>query len=204
MRSACLDAAARLAEVSRDWVVVAPAVADGSCATASRGSFRGYGADVEVSLRSPAAATDELPLPALIAGWLRARAGASTARMELVAADSSPSSCARMAKRLADTAQETALLVLGDGSNRRGARAPGGHDDRAESFDAELSRALGTADCAALRELDPALAERLGASGRAPWQVLAGLAEGGDWRAEPLYSDAPFGVGYHVAVWDRA
>lgn len=209
MRSACLDAATRLAEVSQDWVVLAPASAPGAVGPDSRGSFRGYGADVEVSLGGAAGAADAgdvdptLPLSALIAGWLRERAGAHRVRVELVAEWASPGACARVAGELAATARETALLVLGDGSNRRGARAPGGHDDRAEGFDAEVSRALSAGDCRALGELDPATAAELGASGRAPWQVLAALARRGDWRTELLYSDAPFGVGYHVAVWDR-
>src|SRR5699024_4758393 len=77
MRSACLDAAARLAEASRDWVVLAPASTPGSVGPDSRGSFRGYGANVVVSLGGDAEVVDEtLPLPALIAGWLRERVGA--------------------------------------------------------------------------------------------------------------------------------
>jgi hypothetical protein len=28
------------------------------------------------------------------------------------------------------------------------------------------------------------------------------LAGGQSWRSRELYSGAPYGVGYHVAVWD--
>jgi aromatic ring-opening dioxygenase LigB subunit len=92
-------------------------------------------------------------------------------------------------------------LVLGDGSNRHGPRAPGSEDERAPSFDDAVAKALAKADAEALLALDPALADELGAGGRVPWQVLAGV--GDSWRAELLYSAAPFGVGYHVAVWER-
>ena len=54
----------------------------------------------------------------------------------------------------------------------------------------------------ALAALDPGLAAELAVAGRAPWQVLAAAACG-DWAADLLYSDAPFGVAYHVAVWTR-
>ncbi|TGB08221.1 hypothetical protein E2651_19940 [Streptomyces sp. MZ04] len=37
------------------------------------------------------------------------------------------------------------------------------------------------------------------AAGRAPWQVLAGAAEGAGLSGELLYEDAPYGVGHLVA-----
>jgi hypothetical protein len=54
---------------------------------------------------------------------------------------------------------------------------------------------------AALTALDTGLARELRASGRAPWQVLAGAAEGADLGGSLLYEDAPYGVGYIVATW---
>ena len=48
---------------------------------------------------------------------------------------------------------------------------------------------------------DPALAAELKAEGRAPWQVLAGAAEGAGLTARLGYQDAPYGVGYFVASW---
>jgi hypothetical protein len=62
---------------------------------------------------------------------------------------------------------------------------------------------MAAADPAALAALDPALAAELWASGRAPWQVLAGATREGEWKGELLHSSRPFGVGYHVAVWQR-
>jgi len=95
------------------------------------------------------------------------------------------------------------LLVLGDGANRHTDRAPARPDDRAGDFDDRARTAFATADPVGLLALDARLATELGAMGRAAWQVLAGvaLAVGGPWTAELLYSDAPFGVAYQVAVW---
>ncbi|HEY3751298.1 MAG TPA: hypothetical protein VGL80_19075, partial [Pseudonocardiaceae bacterium] len=90
------------------------------------------------------------------------------------------------------------------GSNRHTERAPARPDERAGAFDAGVRAALAAADPKALLALDPDLAAELGAVGRAAWQVLAGavLAVGGAWTGDVLYSDQPFGVAYHVAVWD--
>jgi hypothetical protein len=49
--------------------------------------------------------------------------------------------------------------------------------------------------------LDPALAAELGAEGRAPWQVLAGVLARGAWSADARLM-IPFGVAYHFAVLD--
>lgn len=59
-------------------------------------------------------------------------------------------------------------------------------------------------DAEALLGLDPVLAAELGAQGRAAWQVFAAtvLAAWPDRGAEVLYAGAPFGVGYHVALWE--
>ena len=97
------------------------------------------------------------------------------------------------------------MLVVGDGAATHTERAPGHLDPRAADFDAAVAAALAGADPEALLALDPELAAALLAAGRAPWQVLAGLAErtGDGWRGELLYSDAPYGVAYHVAVWTR-
>jgi hypothetical protein len=93
------------------------------------------------------------------------------------------------------------LLVVGEGSARRSLKAPGYLDERAEGFDAVVSRGLATADAQGeLSTLDDELAYELMASGRAPWQVLAGAAAG-SLGAELLYEDAPYGVGYFVAAW---
>jgi hypothetical protein len=209
LREACLRAVRELAEVAPEWTaagVTQPGDAAGSWVPHSaRGSFLGFGADVPVALAEGPGERGDLPLSALITGWLREKAGAKAARVRLVDAGASPRECRELGQSLAEetAGQETGLLILGDGSNRHGLNAPGGHDDRAAAFDAAVATALGQADAAALLALDPVFAAELGASGRAVWQVLAGFAEGGSWRGELRYSDAPFGVAGHVAVWDR-
>jgi aromatic ring-opening dioxygenase LigB subunit len=95
------------------------------------------------------------------------------------------------------------LLVLGDGASMHAAPGAGRVDERAGPFDAAVRDALASADTRALLGLDERLAAELGVTGRPGWQVLASVAEraGTPWRAELLYSAAPYGVAYHVAVW---
>lgn len=201
LREACLQAVQRLTGASEDWLVVAAAAGAPEVPEHASGSFRGFGVDIGVSLSRVTTPESELALPSLVAGWLRERAGASSARVRLVDPVTAPDQCDLFGRELGEP---VAVLVLGDGSSRHGPRSPGGEDERAEGFDAGIRDALAKADTGALAALDPALAAELGAGGRAPWQVLAGLAADETWDAEVLYSAAPFGVGYHVAVWERA
>ncbi|SDZ07977.1 Catalytic LigB subunit of aromatic ring-opening dioxygenase [Amycolatopsis xylanica] len=200
LREACLSAVRTL---GGRWLAVAAGPVERTVPAASAGSFRGYGADVRVTLAGDGASTPagELPLPALIAGWLRGQAGAESVDVRIVDADATPDRCAGLGGRL--DGEDVGLLVLGDGSNRHGPRSPGNEDERAPGFDEAVAAALGKADLEALRALDPGLCAELGVGGRVPWQVLAGLADGASWRAELLYTGAPHGVGYHVAVWER-
>ncbi|WAL67410.1 class III extradiol dioxygenase subunit B-like domain-containing protein [Amycolatopsis cynarae] len=200
LRDACLSAVRTL---GARWVAVGPHPEDLTVPPRSAGSFRGYGADVPVRLSADGSGEEPesgLPLPALVAGWLREQTGAESVAVRLLGDATEPAGCARVGEDL-DEDGPSALLVLGDGSNRHGAGAPGSADERAAGFDDSVAKALAKADAEALLALDPGLAAELGASGRAAWQVLAGLGDG--WRAELLYSAAPFGVAYHVAVWER-
>ncbi|MDN5751571.1 MAG: hypothetical protein L0H64_24250, partial [Pseudonocardia sp.] len=110
-----------------------------------------------------------------------------------------PAACAELGAQL--SAEPVGLLVVGDGAATHPAKAPGHLDERAGPFDDAVSDALRTADPAALAALDPSVAAQLWAAGRAPWQVLAGAAACTEWAGDLLYSAAPFGVGYHVALW---
>lgn len=109
--------------------------------------------------------------------------------------------CIQVGGEIVGRAKRVALLVMGDASACRTLKAPGYLDERAAGFDAEVARALGAADVAALKSLDTELAHELKASGRAPWQVLAGAAEGAGLGGALFYDDAPYGVGYLVAAW---
>ncbi|WP_037056539.1 hypothetical protein [Pseudonocardia asaccharolytica] len=209
LRAACDAAAVRLAAVTPDWVAVgADARGRRTVSPGAAGSFLGFGVDVRVALdtAAPAQPADpRLPLPLLIAGWVAARTGAPVRiRGELVAPDADPGDCAALGAALADAAAgavPVGLLVVGDGATTHTEKAPGYLDERAGEFDAAVAEALAAADADGLLRLDPGLATELGAIGRAPWQVLAGATRSGAWRGELLYSSAPFGVAYHVAVW---
>lgn len=205
LRRACREAARRLAASSPSWIVVgADAAGRRTVGPDTRGSFDGFGADVTVALGpadgTPAAVDPDLPLPLLIAGWLRP--DGVRIRGELVAPDADPAACLALGATLAE--EDAALLVVGDGAATHTEKAPGHLDERAGPFDAAVAVALRDADPAALAALDPELAAALWAVGRAPWQVLAGAAHGRGWTGELLHSSIPFGVAYHVALWRPA
>jgi hypothetical protein len=118
-----------------------------------------------------------------------------------VSADEPVAGCRKLGADLAGRDASTGLLVIGDGSARRGPRAPGHFDERAAAFDAAAERAVRAGDTRALLDLDPGLARDLMATGRAAWQVLAGALEGGtSLSVEVPYAGDPFGVAYLVAT----
>lgn len=208
-RKACADALGVLAAARPDrLVVVGPADASeaGRRPEGARGSFRGFGVDLEVRLGrggTPQAAARTLPPSLAVAAWLLEHSGRPDAPVEALGVDEtqSPEQCLSVGRELAAAPGRTALLVMGDASACRSVKAPGYLDPRAEPFDAEVARALGAADIAALAALDPGLARELKASGRACWQVLAGAAEGAGLTGALHYDEAPYGVGYLVATW---
>lgn len=89
------------------------------------------------------------------------------------------------------------VLVVADGSARRGEKAPGHLDERAEPFDAAIEAALAAADAAALRDLDPALGVALLAAGVPAFRALGAVAPT-DWVSDLSYAGDPFGVRYWV------
>jgi hypothetical protein len=207
-RAACTDALGVLAAARPDrLVVVGPAEQSGRGPhpQGARGSFRGLGVDVDVRLGAECGPAPQRPLPIslAVAAWLLDRTGWSDAPIEGLGVGEplEPERCIQTGREIAAGAERVALLVMGDASACRTLKAPGYLDERAAPFDAEVARALGAADVAALRALDAELAYELKASGRACWQVLAGAAEGADLGGSLLYEDAPYGVGYVVATW---
>jgi hypothetical protein len=186
------------------------------------GTLAGFGVAVETP-GEPDRPAPELPLSLTIGRWLLERAGwTGELVLQQVAPDLPAAEAAALGRGLAaDAGPATVWLVLGDGSIRRGPRAPGHDDPRSEGFDAEVGRAFAAADLDALLDLDAGLAAELGAAGRAAWQVLAGAAQSGDGQpgngqpgdgqpgdgqGKPIeaaltYQAAPFGVGYLVAQW---
>jgi len=207
VRDACLAVADELAAAAPRWVAVgADLGGHRDLAADAAGTFRGFGVDVVARLSDNRTEPDPaMPLPALIAGWLRAQAGAEQVAVRLVLADLPTAACRTFGERLAaELTEPVGLLILGDGSHRHGERAVGRPDPRAAEFDDAVHAALAAADTDALLDLDPDLAAELGAAGRAPWQVLAGAvaADGRRWKATDARELMPFGVAYHLAVWD--
>ena len=207
-RAACRDALGVLAAARPGRLVVVGPVESAGTETypqGTRGSFRGFGVDVDVRLGPDEGrgAERELPYSLAVGAWLLERTGWSDAPIEGLGVGEllAPERCVRIGRDVAARAERVALLVMGDASACRTLKAPGYLDERAAPFDAEVARALGAVDTDALAVLDPGLAHELKASGRAAWQVLAGAAQGADLGGALLYEDAPYGVGYLVAGW---
>lgn len=203
VRGASFDAVKALAAERPDLVItVAPGGENGARQTQFGGSFRRFGVELEVGEGG-----EEEPCVGILVGRWLIDGGLSDAALRLegweVGERTEPGECGRIGRELAGRAERVALLIIGDGSARRGLKAPGYLDERAIPFDDEVARALADADTSALAAIDPTAASDLMAAGRAPWQVLAGAVGGSGpaWRGELLSYRAPFGVGYFTAVW---
>ncbi|GAA3608513.1 class III extradiol dioxygenase subunit B-like domain-containing protein [Marihabitans asiaticum] len=147
--------------------------------------------------------TGQVPPGALPTGLEIGRqllADGTEARLVSVADDAAPHECLALGADLVADGP-TVLVVVADGSAKRTVKAPGHLDERAEGFDAGLSRALAAADADALAALDPVLADELWCRGRAALQVLAGAAGGSPFAPSVDHDEAPYGVGYLVATW---
>ncbi|MFD2764676.1 hypothetical protein [Micromonospora eburnea] len=210
LRAACDAALARLLATEPDEILLVGGGPESRIfGAADSGSLRGFGLDRPVRLWKIACSGAEvLPLSLTIGAWLVGRTRTELPRLaRAVAVDAPVTECADLGAALATGSERrTALLVLGDGSACRGVKAPGYDDPRAQAYDDGVARALADADAEALLGLDPVLSAELRVAGRAPWQVLAGAvrAAGGDWRGDLGYHQAPYGVAYLVASWERA
>lgn len=188
-------------ELPDRWIAVGVGSSDGVFGPATRGSFGGYGVDLEVTLSSDAPrVVTVLPLSALFAGWLRGLANpAARAEVRVYRADYEPETALDLGRRLRiriDRAGESVgVLVVADGAATLTAAAPGGHDPAAPATQAALDDALAVGDVAALGSMSSDVV------GRVAYQVLAGLAAPGPWSARELVRGAPYGVGYFVGVW---
>jgi hypothetical protein len=192
LRRAAADAVRWVVNSAPTTVVVGPAetTATWPDLPAMRSGFLGQPEAGEVLPLSLSVARSLLP------------AGAP-AEWRSIAVDARPEEAAAMGREVAARREPTALVVAGDGSARRGPKAPGFEDPRAHPFDGAVAAALAAADTAALADLDAGLAADLLASGRAAWQVLAAACTGVPWTAELTYADDPLGVFYVVARWSR-
>lgn len=164
------------------------------------GTFAGYGVDVRVSLSPGARDGAELPLCALIAGWIRGQARPDAHVQVRVAPASLTNQEAlargrRLRADLDSLAEPLGVLVVADGCHTLTPTAPGGHDPASVAVQEALDDALAAGDTAVLQALPDSVL------GRVAFATLAGLAEPGPHGTEEFYRGAPFGVGYYAGVW---
>jgi hypothetical protein len=141
-----------------------------------------------------------LPAALGVGAWLLTQAVSAAPRlMQAVGPDEPAGTCAAIGAEIAGSHERVGLLVMADGSARRGLKAPGYLDERSAGFDAEIEKAIREGRIDALLSVDQVLARDLMAAGRPAWQVLAGALEGHKVSSEIRYCDDPFGVAYLVA-----
>jgi hypothetical protein len=244
LRHACRLALEAVIAAAGTIVLIGDGPVWGVPQAAAPGSFRPYGADLEVALPAlldldltglpePARLAD-LPLSLAVAAYLLAELDTPPARLLAATAPASlgPGAAATIGHHLAATAQDpgatagtptlradrppglggvgppglggdgsVGLVAMGDLSACRTDRAPGGFRPEAAAFDASVSAAFRTGAPDRLLDLDPDRAADLLAAGRVPLQVLAGaLQDAPAMCGQVLYEDAPYGVGYLVAL----
>jgi hypothetical protein len=200
LRQACLAAAERLLLGQPEVIAVVGAAPqtrtwDGASTldVASFGRAAAVGAGT-------LAGTPGLPASLGLGARLLDQAGYAGRRiLQAIGQDEPAAACVELGERLSESAGRMALLVMADGSARRGRRAPGHLDQRSAGFDAEVERAVRAGDLGALAAVDPALARELMATGRPAWQVLSGAMRARRPVVEVRYADDPFGVAYLVA-----
>jgi hypothetical protein len=105
------------------------------------------------------------------------------------------------AAALLELTEPTTLLVMADGSARRGERAPGHLHPDAVAFDDAIETALRSGDAKALAALDPELGDELWCGGVPGFRALGELGRDRDVVAEVTYADAPYGVAWWVTRW---
>jgi hypothetical protein len=198
LREAGFTAAAAL---PARWIAIGVGRTDSVVESGQTGTFAGYGVDVPIALSpGPAAPPAELPLCALVAGWLRGRAEPDAHAEVRVYADDHDAEAAlsqgrQLRAEIDEAADPIGVLVVADGANTLTQPAPGGYDPESIPVQAALDDALAAGDAAALARLPDAIV------GRVAYQVLAGLTEPRPRSATQLYRGAPYGVGYFVGVW---
>jgi hypothetical protein len=192
------------------WIAVGVGAADAVLGPDVAGTFAGYGVDRRITLSPGAADTPrELPLCALIAGWVRGQVTPEArAEVRVYAADHDVNAALARGRRLRAEIDEAVdpvgVLVVADGAPTLTPPAPGGYEPDSIPAQAALDDALAAGDAAALTRLPDTIV------GRVAYQVLAGLTEPGISQsssrpglrsAKELYRGAPYGVGYFAGVW---
>ncbi|MCF6387876.1 hypothetical protein L2K20_12925 [Mycobacterium sp. MBM] len=196
LRAAVLTAAA---DLPGRWIGIATGGADTVIPASATGTFAGYGVDIPVRLSADAdAPVTALPLPALIAGWVRARVDPDATVQVRVSADVGARAAHRGAELRAELeriADPVGVLVVADGANTLTESAPGGFEPGSVAAQEALDDALAAGDA------DAVFRHAGAAVGCGAYQVLAGLVGADPVSARELYRGAPFGVGYFAGTW---
>lgn len=198
LRVAVEEAVRAVTREAEQVVVVGPAASARTWQVDHGAAVRGFGT-TDRRPRGPA-----LPLSLGVGRRVLADAG-WTGPVELASTTPrpTPEEVAVLAARLDDRSAATALVLLGDGSARRGETAPGHLDERAFPFDDGLAAALDAGDAGFLAGLDAALAEELMVTASPVLRLLAAVAlrRQAAPEASLTYRGDPFGVSYLVATW---
>jgi hypothetical protein len=198
LREAVFTAAAALPQ---RWITVGVGAAETVVGPGQSGTFAGYGVDLRVALSDdPVDRPGELPLCALVTGWLRGRVNPQArAEVRVYSENHSSDAAMELGRRLRgeipDAEAPVGVLIVADGVHTLTPPAPGGYDPDSIPVQATLDDALACGDTAALARLPRSVV------GRVAYQVLAGLAGPPPRLAKELYRGAPYGVGYFSGVW---
>jgi hypothetical protein len=205
LRAACRGAIRRVASGTAPFVVLGAGARWAFHRSNARGSLAGYGVPLEVPLGVDEPGPVELPLSLTIGAWLlRDALGPGCAAVGYSVGPDGVGQPDRLPPP-PDGGSAWNLLVMGDGSARRGTSAPGYLDERARPFDDRIADALrrGRPDLLRHRSRPGQPGDSLMVAGRSAWAVAAGFLDSPGFDAELLYDDAPYGVGYFVAAWTR-
>ena len=221
LRAACHHALAAVVAAADLVILVGDGPMWGIPEAAAPGSFGPYGVDIQVTLPAltdldlsslPAPARlPALPLSLAVAAHLLAGLDPPPVRLfaATVPASLGPGAAAAIGSALTAATRDwsagggsVGLLAMADLSACRTEWAPGAFRAEAADLDASVAEALRAGKPGRLLDMDPAVAADLMVAGRAPLQVLAGAFEDEPTtiHGRVLYEDAPYGVGYLVAL----
>ena len=177
----------------------------GACVAALRPLAAGGGGAVVLVVASDRRPRSTRPALGRRIGHLLLRlAGVAAADVVEVPWDAPVDRCRAVGEALAMPGSQVDLVVVADGSARRGEKAPGHLDERSFAVDDEIVGALRAGAPARLLALDPGVCADLLVQGRAPLQVAAAaLGEEAAYRCVSLDRSDPYGVLYVLARLER-